>query len=126
MKKILILLAAMASFNAHAEWVSYQRSTDADELYDSKFVSRDASMVKLWTMTNYAKPMTTLEGKDYQSEKMLTTIDCAARKMGAEQVVRFAGRDGQGDLISQMESPLRMMSVKSGSTDEALIARVCR
>lgn len=126
MKKTLILIAALASVNAHAEWVSYQRGTDTDELYDSKFASRDASLVKLWTMTNFAKPMTSLEGKDYQSEKMLTTIDCARRKMGAEQVIRLSGRDAQGETISTMDSPLRLVSVKAGSADEALIDRVCK
>ncbi len=126
MKKILILIAALASINAHAEWVSYRQGAEADELYDSKFVSRDASLLKLWTMTNFAKPMTSLEGKDYQSEKMLTTIDCARRKMGAEQVIRLSGRDGKGDTISTMESPLRLVSVKAGSSDEALIDRVCQ
>lgn len=126
MKKILILLIAMLSFNAHAEWISYQRNADTDELYDSKFVSREASVLKLWTMTNFAKPMTTLEGKDYLSEKMLTTIDCAARKMGVEQVVRLARPNAQGEVVSQMESPLRMMSVKQDSADASLIARVCR
>ncbi len=129
MKKILILVAALAGLSApvaHAEWVSYQQGTDADELYDTRVVSRDASLVTLWTMTNFARSMTSLEGKDYQSEQMLTTIDCARRKMGAAQVVRLSGRDGQGDRVSLMESPLRMVSVKAGSADEALLDRVCR
>lgn len=129
MKKILILTAALASLHvqsAHAEWVSYQHGGDADELYDSKLVSRDGSLVKLWTMTNFAKPMTSLEGKDCQSEKMLTTIDCAHRKMGAELVVRLAARNGQGDTVSTMESPLRLVSVKAGSADDRLVDRVCQ
>lgn len=129
MKKILILMAALASLNvqsARAEWVSYQHGADADELYDSKLVNRDGSVVKLWTMTNFAKTMTSLEGKDYQSEKMLTTIDCAHRKMGAELVVRLAARNGQGETISTMESPLRLVPVKAGSADDMLIDRVCK
>lgn len=126
MKKILILMAALASLPAHAEWVSYQRGADTDELYDSKLVSRDGSLVKLWTLTNFAKPMTSLEGKDYLSEKMLTTIDCTRRKMGAEQVVRLTGNNGHGDVVSMMESPLRLVSVKAGSIDEALLDRVCK
>ena len=125
MKKNLILLALLASVTAHAEWVSYQRGPEADELYESKPLSRDGDVVKLWTLTNFAKPMTSLEGKDYQSEKMLTTIDCAKRKMGAEQVVRHAGKNGQGDVVSSMETPLRLVSVKSGSADEALLAKLC-
>lgn len=126
MKKILMTLAALLSLNAHAEWVSYQRGADTDELYDNKIISRDASTIKLWTLTSFAKPMTTLEGKDYQSEKMLTTVDCALRKIGAEQVVRMTSRNGQGETVSMMESPLRLMSVRSGSADERLLEKVCR
>lgn len=126
MKKILTLLAALGSFNAHAEWVSYQSGSDADEMYDSKLLSRNGAIVKLWTLTSFAKPITTLEGKDYQSEKMLTTIDCAAKKMGVEQVVRLSGRHAQGDVVSAMESPPRMVAVKPGSADAVLMERVCR
>lgn len=126
MKKTVMLLALLASVAAHAEWISYQRGTDADELYESKPVSRDGDVIKLWTLTNFAKPMTSLEGKDYQSEKMLTTVDCAKKKMGAEQVIRHVGKNGQGDVVSAMETPLRLVSVKPGSTDDALLAKLCR
>lgn len=126
MKKLLILMAALAYLPAHAAWVSYQRSADTDEMYDDQFVSRDGSLLKLWTLTSFAKPITSLEGKDYQSEKMLTTIDCAARKLGAEQVIRLTGRQAQGEVVSVMESPLRLVAVKAGSVDETLIQRVCR
>ena len=126
MKKIFILMAVLASLPSHAAWVSYQRSADTDELYENKWVSREGSQVKLWTLTSFAKPITTLEGKDYQSEKMLTIIDCAARKMGVEQVVRLTGRQAQGDVVSVMDSPLRMVAVKAGSVDEVLMERVCK
>ncbi len=129
MKALLILMAALACLNARetrAEWVSYQRSPDTDELYDTHVVSRDGSLVKLWTMTNFVRPMTTLEGRDYQSEKMLTTIDCARRKAGAETVVRLSGRNAAGDEVSTMASPLRLVAIRSGSSDEALFERVCR
>ena len=119
-------LAALASLNAHAVLVIYQRGPDTDELYDSKLISRDASTIKLWTLTSFAKPMTTLEGKDYQSEKMLTTIDCSLRKIGVEQVVRLTGRHGQGETVSLMDSPLRLMAIRPGSPDERLLEKFCR
>ena len=126
MKKILILMAALTSLPGHAAWVSYQQSADSDDFYNDKLISREGSQVKLWTLTSFAKPITTLEGKDYQSEKMLTTIDCATRKMGVEQVIRLTDRQSQGDVVIVMESPLRMVAVKAGSVDEILMGRVCR
>jgi hypothetical protein len=129
MKALLILTAVLAGLCARetrAEWVSYQRSADVDELYDTRIVSRDGALVKLWTMTNFARPMTTLEGRDYQSEKMLTTIDCARRKTGAETVVRLSGRNAAGDEVSTMASPLRLVAIRTGSSDDALFDRICR
>ncbi len=125
MKKIFLMLAIAASVPAHAEWISYQRSADIDELVDARPLSRDGSRLKIWTLTNYAKPMTTLEGQDYASEKMLTTVDCASRKAGAEQVIRYSSSDAGGEVVSSMDTPLRLIAVKAGSTEEALLARLC-
>ncbi len=125
MKKILLMLAVAASVPAHAEWISYQRNGDIDELVESQPLGRDGSRVKIWTLTNYAKPMTTLEGQDYASEKMLTTVDCASRKAGAEQVIRYSASHAGGEVVSSMDTPLRLIAVKAGSTEEALLARLC-
>lgn len=111
---------------AQAGWLSYQKRADADELYDQTFVSTEQGRVKLWTLTNYAQPLTSLEAKDYLSEKTLTTIDCASRKSGAEQVIRYAGKDAQGDVVGDMQTPLRLASVRSGSTDDELIRQICK
>ncbi len=111
---------------AQAAWVSYQKRADTDELYDSVFVSSEQGRIKLWTLTNFATPLTSLEAKEYASEKTLTTIDCSSRKAGAEQVIRYAGKDGKGDVVGDMQTPLRLTSVRPGSTDEELIRALCR
>lgn len=119
-------IAAMSFAPAQAAWVSYQQRADATELYDNAFLSNEQGRVKLWTMTNFAKPLTSLEAKEYSSEKTLTTVDCASRKSGAEQVIRYAGKDGNGDVISDMQTPLRLTTVRAGSTDEELVGKICR
>ena len=126
MKKILLLLALAACLPAQAEWVAYQRTADADELRDAQPLSRNGSRLKIWTLTNYAKPMTTLEGREYASEKMLTTVDCATRKAGAEQAIRYGALNAVGEVISSMETPLRLVSVKAGSAEDALLQAVCQ
>jgi hypothetical protein len=132
MKKLCFMLAIAAgavstiSATARAEWISYQRNADTDELVEAQAVSREGSRVKIWTLTNYGKPMTTIEGQAYASEKMLTTVDCASRKAGAEQVLRYSDANAAGEVVSSMETPLRLLSVKAGSTDDALLNRVCR
>ena len=123
---VAVVLAIAAAAPAHAGWVSYQKRADADELYDSSFVSNEQGRVKLWTLTNFAKPLTSLEAKEYSSEKTLTTIDCASRKSGAEQVIRYTGKDGKGDVVGDMQTPLRLTSVRPDSTDDALLRAICK
>lgn len=127
MKKFfLIPLLGVVCLSAHAEWVSYQRHAEAEEFHEATPVRREQSRVTLWTLTDYFKPMTTLEGTEVSSEKVLTTIDCAANKMGSEQVIRYAGKKAQGDVISSMETSLRLTSVRAGSADAVLLEKLCR
>ncbi len=126
---VLFAAAAMAvatAVPANAAWVSYQKRTDADELYDSAFLSNEQGRVKLWTLTNFDKPLTSLEAKEYASEKTLTTIDCPSRKVGAEQVIRYTCRDGKGEVVGDMQTPLRLTAVRKGSTDEELVGKICK
>lgn len=125
--QIAALAAALVvALPASADWISYQRHADGEELFDPAVLGREQSRVKLWTLTNYARPMTSLEARQYLSEKVLTTVDCATRKSGAEQVIRYSGKNAGGDVVGAMETPLRLASVRAGSADEALLERVCR
>jgi hypothetical protein len=124
-----LLLASVLVFtcvHAHAEWVAYQRHAEAEEFHEATPVSREQGRIKLWTLTDYLKPITTLEGNEVSSEKVLTTIDCENKKMGSEQVTRYAGKQAQGAVVSAMETKLRLASVRSGSTDAVLLEKLCR
>ena len=69
MKRLLIAVVALSfSFPALAEWVSYQRNADNEELYDPQFINRNGGMIKLWTLTDYAQPITSLEGQELRSD----------------------------------------------------------
>ena len=127
MKKFLVAaLALLSSVPAFADWVSYQRNVDSEEYYDNQLLSRDGSVIKLWTLTEYKQPITSLEGQELLSEKFMTTIDCQARKVGSEKVMKYTGKRAEGKLISTMETLLRMTSVRKGSSDDVLLNSVCR
>ena len=115
-----------ACVSAHAEWVAYQRHAEAEEFHEATPVSREQERINLWTLTDYLKPITTLEGNEVSSEKALTTIDCENKKMGSEQVIRYAGKQAQGTVVSAMETKLRLTSVRTGSADAVLLEKLCR
>ncbi len=127
MKKLLVaILALSCSLPAFADWVSYQRNAENDELYDNQFISRNGGVIRLWTLTEYAQPITNLEGQELLSEKFLTTVDCEVRKVGSEKVMKYTGRRAEGQLVSTMDTTLRLTTVRKGSSDDVLLERVCR
>ena len=127
MKIFLLALALVfACVSARAEWVAYQRHAEAEEFHEATPVSREQGRITLWTLTDYLKPITTLEGNEVSSEKVLTTIDCESKKMGSEQVIRYAGKQAQGAVVNAMETKLRLASVRTGSTDAVLLEKLCR
>lgn len=127
MKIFLLALALVfACVSARAEWVAYQRHAEAEEFHEATPVSREQGRITLWTLTDYLKPITTLEGNEASSEKVLTTIDCESKKMGSEQVIRYAGKQAQGTVVNAMETKLRLASVRTGSTDAVLLEKLCR
>ena len=123
--KRLAMVLCMVSLPAWSAWVPYQSSPQTEELYESVALSKDAGRIRLWTLSNYAQPMTSLEAKVYRSDKTLTTIDCTLRRSGAEQVLRFSDLNGQGVLLDTMEVPLRLTSIRPGGTDELLLRALC-
>ena len=126
--KIFLLASALVftCVSARAEWVAYQRHAEAEEFHEATPVSREQGRITLWTLTDYLKPITTLEGNEVSSEKVLTTIDCESKKMGSEQVIRYAGKQAQGTVVNAMDTKLRLASVRTGSTDAVLLEKLCR
>ena len=107
-----------------AAWVSAAHTTEAQVFYDDA-LSKEGDRVTVWRLTNFAKPLTNLEGKEILSEKARTTVDCATRKMANSQVMRFSGKDASGDILNSYETPLRFTTVATGSADAELMLKLC-
>lgn len=122
---LTMLALSLSPGPVRADWVSYQQNAEAEELFESASVSRDQNLVKVWTLTNYKLPITSLEGQALLSEKSLVTIDCTTRKLGTEKVTKHGDTNGQGALVSTMETRLRMTSVRVDSADERLLHKLC-
>jgi hypothetical protein len=109
---------------AQAAWVNLASTPEAQVSYDDA-VSKEGAWVTVWRLTNFAQPLTNLEGKQISSEKARTTVDCASGKMANSQVMRFAGKDASGEVLNNYETPLRFTTVAAGSTDAELIQTLC-
>ncbi len=123
---LLCLLGLLSCASASAEWLAYYQGAETEEFFDPQLVSQQQGVIKLWTLTSYAAPITSLEGQELQSEKTLTTVDCPARKTGAEKVIKFAGKNGDGMVVATMDTVLRLGRVRAGSADDQLLGKICR
>jgi hypothetical protein len=117
-------LALVGVSLSQAAWISVANTADAKVYYDD-VISKEGDRVTVWRLTNFAKPLTNLEGKEILSEKSRTTVDCANRKMANSQVLRFSGKDASGEVLNQYETPLRFTTVATGSVDAALVQKLC-
>jgi len=117
-------LALVGVSLSQAAWVSVANTADAQVYYDDA-ISKEGDRVTVWRLTNFAKPLTNLEGKEILSEKSRTTVDCANRKMANSQVMRFSGKDASGEVLNQYETPLRFTTVAAGSADAELMQKLC-
>lgn len=126
MKIILSVIGLLACSPAFAAWTAYDQTAATSEFFDAATVEKVGSTVRVWAMTNHHAALTNLEGKDLLSEKSLTTIDCSAKKIGAEIVMTFSGKDTTGTRLGNMETPLRLTPIKAGTSDAILMNIVCR
>ena len=109
---------------SQAAWVSVATTQDAQVFHDDA-LSKEGDRVTVWRLTNFAKPLTNLEGKEILSEKSRTTVACATGKLANSQVMRFSGKDAMGEMLNSYETPLRFTTVAAGSVDALLVNKLC-
>lgn len=118
------MLGLLCSLPAHAQWQLLATDAQGQFFYDTT-VQREGEQVNVWRMTDFAQPLTNLEGKEVRSEKLRTTIDCAQNKMAYSEVTRYAGVQASGDVMNHYETPLRFTRIAPNSVDALLMQKVC-
>lgn len=118
------VVGLLCSLPAHAQWQLLASDAQGQFFYDAT-VQREGEQVNVWRMTDFAQPLTNLEGKEVRSEKLRTTIDCSQAKLAYSQVTRYAGVQASGDVMNHYETPLRFTRIAPGSVDALLMQKVC-
>lgn len=115
---------AMCCLPAKADWQLLAAAEQGKSFYDDG-IERQGDQISLWRLTNFAKALTNLEGKEVLSEKTRTTLDCAAGKLANSVVMRCSGPHAQGEVMNHYETPLRFTRVAPDSVDALLMQKVC-
>ncbi len=118
------VVGLLCSLPAHAQWQLLASDAQGQFFYDQA-LQHEGQQVHLWRMTDFAQPLTNLEGKEVRSEKLRTTIDCSQAKLAYSQVTRYAGVQASGDVMNHYETPLRFTRIAPGSVYALLMQKVC-
>lgn len=121
---LVFMLLALSSLSAWADWHTLA-STPEGTYYHEDPLQKDGAQISFWRMTDFAKPLTNLEGKEILSEKTFTTIDCSSGKLGNTQMTRYAKAQAQGEIMNHYETPLRLTRIAPDSLDAALLKKIC-
>ena len=109
---------------AHAEWTELTQNAEGTFFYELAGQAQ-GERVSVWRLTDFAKPLTNLEGKEVLSEKTRTTLDCKAGKLANSEVTRFSGSHGSGEVMNHYETPLRFTRIAQDSVDALLMQKGC-
>lgn len=124
-KIILMLLLAIVSSSALADWVRVG-TTSGEELYANPASIRKAgNLARMWDMTNH-KAKKSFEGRWYQSVRGLSEYDC---QQGVSRVLAFSLHSlsfGKGEVIFNDASPHDWFPIPPGSVVDAMRQFACK
>jgi len=99
-KVILLMLLAVESSSAMAEWVKVSSSDDgnATAYVDSSTILKNGSKVEIWTLLDFRIAKTT-GGKTYLSTRQQNEFDCKERKRRLLTYSLYSGNMGSGNVV---------------------------
>ena len=125
MKKLLIiLLLAVLSTSAMAEWVPISDNDIATNYVDPATIRKAGNKVKMWVMDNYK----TMQGDgEYKhlSSKSQFEYDCQNETFTSVANLTHSGNMGSGQVVTSFSKRSDPMPVPPGSIGEFIWKKVC-
>ena len=107
MRFVLMILLAMATGGAAAEWVAFGSSgvsNDRFDIYvDPVSIRRSGDTVQMWDMENYNIPQVTSD-KRYLSTRTQMEYDCKGEQWRSLFFAMYSGAMGNGDTVYSDDS----------------------
>lgn len=126
-RMILMLLLAVVSSNAMAEWVALGRSNDGDALYaDPATIQKNDSKATMWSLLDL-KTVETRFGNSYLSQKNQAEYDCKEEQFRILGSYFFTGHMADGNAVPAIPTPIpdKSAAIPTGSAVEVLWKFAC-
>lgn len=98
-KVILMLLLAMVSSSAMAEWIMVDSGDTSTTYADPTTISKAGNIVKMWWLDDFKKADTAANGKAYMSMKGQDEFDCKEEKSRQLHFSFYSELKGGGEMV---------------------------
>lgn len=123
-KLTCLLLLALMSSNAMAEWVRFGSSNNSTVYADPATIRRIGNMVQLWQM-NDLETADTRTPKPHMSRRMQVEYDCKEEQSRVIYMSFFSGNMGGGDVLNAGNFSEEWQPVPPGTMNEVLFKFSC-
>jgi surface-adhesin protein E len=123
-KSILMMLLAVVSSSAAAEWVEVDRTESETAYADSTTIRRRGDMVKMWSLFDL-KTLELANGKPYMSQREQREYDCKEELTRMLHFSLHGANMGGGTVVHVGPDPGKWTPVAPGSIAESLWKFAC-
>lgn len=121
-KAILMVVLAVVSNSAMAEWVKIGSGGGSTSYADPTTIRKNGNMVKMWSLSDYVTPTGRLS---YMSSKTLDEYDCKEEQSRMLTSSVFSRNMGEGEVVFAGPGDLRWVPVAPGSEAKVLWNFAC-
>ena len=125
-KVILMMLLAMVSGSAAAEWLE-AGSNEIGAIYyaDSATIRRAGNRVKMWNLVDYKTARVSFGGMPYMSMKAHVEYDCKEERARTLYYSNHSGNMGRRKSVFSDDDPTKWRPVPRGTVQEDLWEIAC-
>lgn len=125
MRKAILLLLAVVSSSAAAEWVKVGESDAYSYYIDPATIRKNGNITKLWSLFDYLAADKLPDGSSYLSLKKQSEYDCKEEKYRMLATSAHSKNMGGGVVVFYHTDPLQWRPVSPSSVDEILWEIAC-
>lgn len=123
-KVVLMMLLAVVSSSAMAEWVNYGNNEVMTGYADPSTIRKSGNRVKMWTLSDLHNPKE-LAGVQFLSMKGQYEYDCKKEQLRPLHLTFHTESMGRGEVISKVDSNTKWEPVPPKSIAEDFLKVAC-
>jgi hypothetical protein len=124
-KAILMMLLAVASSSALAEWVEVFRDEAVTVYADPSTVRKAGNMVKMWVLYDYKSVQSSNSSKPYRSSRKQSEYDCKEAQSRILSLTAHSGNMAEVDTVFSLSKPEEWEPVPPSSLAELMWKIAC-